>query len=246
MTHAIIIGSTRCGTTSLYNYLAAHPSITKACGQDRREVHFFDYEHNYEKGIDWYWDQFEQAPVTLETSPTMLQHPLAPERLKEHIPDCKIIVLLRNPVNRAYSNYWLARRKGWTTRTFEDHIHNEERRLEWESQTPSFWEEHFYLSEHHLCGFVERGLYAKHLRRWLDVFPREQMLILKSESLFASPAVSVGLAWDWFGLEQAPMSVFWQWQKASYDAMEKSTREWLTGYFEAFNEDLERMVGWKW
>ena len=248
MTHAIIIGSTRCGTTSLYNYLGAHSSVTKARGQGRREVHFFDYAHNYDKGIDWYWHQFKGSPVTLETSPTMLQHHLAPERLKEHVPDCQIIVCLRNPVDRAYSDYWLAHRKGWTTRTFEQDIKSEPRRLRWEVETPDFWEKHFYLSDHHLTAYLERGLYAKHLARWFEFFPQgnDQFMIIGDGVLFKHPETAVRTLWDWLGLEQVPLPKFRQWQHAEYAAMSKGTRLWLENYYKRPNEALGRMLGWTW
>lgn len=244
--HFIIIGSTRCGTTSLYNYLGSHPDIALARGKGRREVHFFDYKHHYEQGIDWYRSQFKSGQVTGETSPTMLQHWLAPERLRRYMPDCRLIVLLRNPIDRAYSNYHLAKRKGRATRSFERMTHEENQHLAWELETPRFWQDHFYLSEHHLCGFLERGMYAKHLNHWFESFPREQFLIIKSEAFFTRPDVVVRTAWDWLEVKLWTMPIFKQWQKAQYPSMQPKTRIRLEKHFEQPNAELKEITGWTW
>jgi hypothetical protein len=109
----IIIGSARSGTTSLYNYLVQHPGIAPAL---RKEVHFFDY--NYQRGCSWYQGQFpthpymhymqtihRQAMITGEASPYYLFHPYVPQRVAQLLPEIKLIALLRNPIERAFSHY---------------------------------------------------------------------------------------------------------------------------------------------
>jgi hypothetical protein len=174
----------------------------------------------------------------------MLQHWLAPERLRHHIPDCKLVVLLRNPIDRAYSDYWLAVRKGWVTGTFEHVIEGEAKRLAWELKTPHFWQQHFYLSEHHLCGFLERGMYARHLKRWLECFPTEQIRVIKSESFFKRPAQTVRMTWDWLGLPGAPLPKFRVWQQADYPALGPVTRAKLEKHYARPNAELKELLGW--
>src|SRR5579885_2674785 len=110
----IIIGTQRGGTTSLYAYLGQHPQIAPAV---IKEVHFFD--NNYERGVGWYRTQFpflieksiaknigQQNFITGEASPYYLFHPHVPERAAKVVPGAKLIVLLRNPIDRAYSHYY--------------------------------------------------------------------------------------------------------------------------------------------
>src|SRR5437879_9845243 len=109
----IIIGTQRGGTTSLYSYLASHPSVGPA---STKEVHFFD--NKYTKGLAWYRAHFPSAIekyyaehiqkrkfITGESSPYYLFHPHVPKRVAKDVPHAKFIVLLRNPVDRAYSQY---------------------------------------------------------------------------------------------------------------------------------------------
>src|SRR5579863_9235330 len=109
----MIIGALRGGTTSLYSYMTAHPGIGPAY---MKEVHFFDV--HYKKGFPWYQAQFPSLPqkyyrervqkqrfITGEASPYYLFHPHAPKRIAKILPQVKLVVLLRNPVTRAYSHY---------------------------------------------------------------------------------------------------------------------------------------------
>ena len=105
----VIIGAQRCGTSSLYSYLIEHPQIAPAT---RKELHYFDL--NYAAGDEWYRSQFPQFPdtpfdgrltVTGEASPYYLFHPMAAERCASVVPDAKLIVMVRDPVERAYSHY---------------------------------------------------------------------------------------------------------------------------------------------
>ena len=115
----IIIGCQRGGTTSLYNYITSHPDVEPA---SQKELHFFDY--NFDKGLDWYKDQFPDNKITGETSPYYIIHPHAPRRIAQAKPDVKILILLRNPGDRAYSHYNLEVKIGHEKLSFEDAIKN--------------------------------------------------------------------------------------------------------------------------
>lgn len=238
----IIIGSTRCGTTSMYNYISAHPGAQLAHGKGFREIHFFDYPQNWRKGAKWYRNQFPVHKVTGETSPTYLQHPLVPGRIENVCPDTKFIVMLRNPINRAYSDFWLAKRKGWAHCTFEQVLQLEPRRLSLEKSQPGFWVKSFCMSHHHLSGFMERGKYAEQLKRWFVVFPREQFMIIQSENFFVAPQLVMNRVYKFLGLELGFQPKARQWHKGQYQTMSKETRQKLARCFAPMNRELERLL----
>jgi hypothetical protein len=110
----IIIGAMKSGTTSLYNYLVQHPNVLKGA---KKEIHFFDWQ--YEKGLPYYRSQFPTQPYKIfmrsfrkyeficgEASPYYFFHPHVARRVAQDLPHVKLIAILRNPVDRAYSHYW--------------------------------------------------------------------------------------------------------------------------------------------
>jgi hypothetical protein len=107
----LIIGAQKAGTSSLFRYLSQHPDIRLP---KRKELHFFDLQ--YSNGIDWYERLFPRKKIikrqiTGEASPFYLFHPLVPERVFNHYPNIRLIVLLRNPVDRAYSHFHMERNR---------------------------------------------------------------------------------------------------------------------------------------
>ncbi len=114
----LIIGAQKSGTTSLYSYLARHPNILPAYG--KKEVHFWDIPKNYKKGLLWYRAHFplikelqDAAVITGEKTPNYLEDPETIRKIKEDCPAAKIIILLRNPVERTISNYFMKVRRGF-------------------------------------------------------------------------------------------------------------------------------------
>jgi hypothetical protein len=133
----IIIGGQRCGTTSLFNYLTQHPDVFPSCP---KEVHYFSI--HYHKGVNWYRSHFplvmqksyverghDRRFVAGEATPYYIAHPHAPQRIAETVPEAKLIVLLRNPVDRAYSHYHYEVKNGLETLSFAEAIDREDERL---------------------------------------------------------------------------------------------------------------------
>jgi hypothetical protein len=236
----IIIGSTRCGTTSLYNYISSHPKASLAKGKGFREIHFFDYAQNYTQGIEWYKAQFPNA-VTGETSPTYLQHPLVPIRVKEYCPDTKLIALLRNPIDRAWSDYHLAVGKGWASKPFKQCISDE---LKWKPKNDLFWSNSFFMSDIHLLGFLERGKYAEQLEQWFDYFEREQIMVIDSQDLYANTHHTLQHVYEFLGLPNHT-SNYRVWHKGNYNEMSPKMRKRLETYFKPHNDKLESLLGVK-
>lgn len=185
----LIIGAQKAGTTTVYDNLIKHPGVLPC---DIKEVHFFD--RNWKKGVKWYKAHFPystslkerdnqgNALITGEGSPYYLYHPLVPERVKQTVPNTKFIVVLRNPVERAYSHYQHEVRKGREPLSFEEAIEAESRRLAGEESkiisNPGYLS---FAHQHH--SYVSRGFYATQLKSWFKVFPKEQFFILTNEDL---------------------------------------------------------------
>jgi hypothetical protein len=157
----IIIGAGRGGTTSLHYYLGEHPEIFMA---EKKELMFFVQELNWRRGIAWYERQFESdAPVRGEATPQYSLYPTyrgVPERMAQVVPDAKLIYLVRDPMERLFSQYALSHSFGHDRRTLAEALASEDRSL-----------------------YVDAGRYATQLERHLEHFPRERILVLETEEL---------------------------------------------------------------
>jgi hypothetical protein len=159
------IGARRSGTSWLDMLLRSHQDIYLP--KQRKEVHFFnDY---YDRGLNWYQrffpspDQASEYRAVGEITPGYLYHPDAPARIQGHIPDCRFIAILRNPVDRAYSQYAQSVRASNDLRSFEEYL----------DQEPDAF---------------ARGLYSEQLKRYLQYFPLDNFLILIFERTIKDPA----------------------------------------------------------
>ena len=207
----VIIGAKRGGTTSLYNYLLEHPSIQQLFPgrQHIKGVHYYD--SNYTRGLRWYRSHFPleiggrhvarpalRPAIVGEASPYYLFHPLAAERLARDFPDIRIIVNLRDPVERAYSHYKEQRFHGRETLSFEAALDAEDERLRGEAERIAA--EPGYCStahEHH--SYLAQSRYADMLPRWFSLFPRDQFHITASEDFYADPDRHVNEIWRFLG-----------------------------------------------
>ncbi len=250
----LIIGSARSGTTSLYNYLVKHPDITPAL---QKEIHFFDY--NYQKGLSWYRGQFPSQPykyyvetmhrrnlITGEASPYYLFHPYTPQRVAQLLPEVKLIALLRNPIERAFSHYWWEVSWGNEHLPFEDAIEQEEKRIQVGIQnldkSMSFNHLHF--------SYIARGKYAEQLERWFKYFPREQCLIIKSEDMYSNPADIFKQTLNFLHIPMIDRyphaSSFKPYNGRKFNAYKKMAtkmRERLIEIFKPHNERLYNLLG---
>lgn len=245
----LIIGAARAGSTSLYEYLVAHPQVGSA---SHKEIHFFD--NNFERGLGWYRRHFpttlERKRVTRrwgafrtgEASPYYLSHPLVAERVQHTVPDAKLVALLREPAARAYSQYQLERRSGRETLTFEEALEAEPERLEGEEER--IRDDPTYQSEaHRHFSYLARGLYAGQLERWFKVVPREQLLVLRAEDLFEDPGGTYRRVLGHLGLERAALPSYETFNYASYSKMNPEARRFLADYFREPNERLAKLLG---
>jgi hypothetical protein len=238
----IIIGAQKCGTSTIFKHLGKHPEIKLP---RKKELHFFD--ENYSLGLDWYLRYFNKnrdtVPVcTGEASPFYFFHPLAPVRIYNTYPDIKLILLLRNPVNRAYSQYQHMKRKGRISLSFEHCIRLEEDVLAGRKEA-------FYQEENHSdlmyrrFSFLTRSRYAEQLAEWYRYFDREQLLIIRSEDYFKDAGQTFQQVFRYLGLPPAEISINKKHNPSDYPPMKPETREQLAAYFEPFNRQLYEMTG---
>ena len=169
----LIAGAMRCGTTSLNAYLREHPEISM--GQTK-EVHFFD--QNYERGTDWYLQHFPDSDgsnAVGEATPGYMYLPEAAGRISSTLPDVKILILLRDPVERAHSHYWHNRSVGREKLDFAEAIASEPKRLE---RSRSYRARYSYL---------DRGRYGRQLENMLRHIPIERVLIQTFDEITSDP-----------------------------------------------------------
>ncbi len=242
----LIIGAMKAGTTSLYHNIVKHPKIVPALW---KEIYFFD--SRYSKGLDWYRVHFSLrsqkrlgglSRITGEASPSYLYHPHAARRVHEHLPDVRLIVLLRNPVERAYSHYHHEIRRGGETRSFEEAIEQEEASLSGELDK-IMKDEHYYSRNYMRRSYLNRGIYIDQLKTWMNYFDREQFLILKSGDFYKDPPSILRRVYGFLDLPDWQPDDLRKYGSRGYPKIAESTRERLVAHFEPHNQRLYEFLG---
>ena len=241
----LIIGAQKSGTNSLYDLLTQHPHVERAI---TKELNYFNL--HFEKGIEWYRSQFalprwkdERKLITGEATPDYLFYPDAARRAAKVVPQAQLIVLLRNPVHRAYSHYHHQVRKGRETLGFEEAIEAEEARLRGE-RDKMLEDEHYTSFNYRHFSYLSRGIYVDQLLRWSKFYSQEQMLVLKSEDLFERTLETLKLVLDFLGLfDWEPEAVEIRNKGRYGQEMNPATRRRLEEYFEPHNRRLYEYLG---
>ncbi len=163
----------RCGTTSLNAYLREHPDISVS---RPKEVHFFD--NNYEKGLSWYLEHFpdsDESAAVGEATPDYLYDPDTPARIAETLPGVRILLLLRDPVDRAHSHYWHNRSVGREDLPFEEALKAEPERLAKGRPSRARY------------SYLDRGRYTGQVERLMEHIPKERILVQTFDELTTNP-----------------------------------------------------------
>ena len=249
----LIIGAQKAGTTSLASYLAAHPQVLiPKC----KEVHFFS--DGFVQGVDWYQSHFtvgrrrrvrsllrRTPPSAGEATPYYLFHPLAASRCSKLLPEARIVIMLREPVDRAYSHYNFMRKLGHEQLSFEEAIDAESSRLAGELERleadPS------YVSfNYRNFSYLSRGVYLPQIQLWLNFRHPEQMLVISSEEFFRHPESQYHRVLKFLSLPDWEPSDYRAQNVGEYDPMSPTTRERLTGYYESHNQRLRQHLNSVW
>jgi len=243
----MIIGAQKSGTRSLHAYLSQHPNIMPA---HRAEIHYFDGGtspaiNHFEKGPEWYRahfplkNQLGTESKTFEKSPLYLFNPLVPKRIFELIPEVKLIVLLRNPTERAISHYFHEKRKGREHLPLQEAFRAEENRL-----ADVLANQKYKSAEFKNWSYKNRGLYALQLERYFRYFPRQQILVLKSESFFNNPGLVTREVFDFVGVRSdfnvrdlTPLNV-----GKSKKNIEAKVYSYLNNFFKSHNQALYELI----
>ncbi len=250
----LVIGTQRGGTSSLYSYLGRHPDVVSSL---RKETLFFSVLN--ERGIDWYRAHFPlsmraashrlsgRSLITFEATPDYLLDQRAAGRAADTVPDAKIIALLRNPVDRAYSQYQHNLRLGTEDLSFEDALEAEEERTAGEVEKLQNDAGYQAVSLRRF-GYVARGRYAEQLRPWLELYPSSSLEIVRSEDFYADPASTLAALLSFIGLRAWQPAEFRNYSYADpstrpSDGVLPATRAELWSRFQPLNTDLYDLIG---
>jgi hypothetical protein len=233
----VVGGTMKGGTSALDAFLARHPEIRMASG---KETHFFDTDDHFSPGVrpdyDLYHRHFAPGPDTRllgDATPIYLFWEPAPARVMAYNPSMKWVLLLRQPVERAYSHWNMLRQNGQESLDFADAVAQEpSRRAALSGQDRVF-------------SYLDRGFYARQLHRLLRVVPRRQVLVLRSEELRRDHHATLGRIFAFLGVDRGveiePMAI----HQRSYEApLPAELKRELTAHFIDDIRDLESMLGW--
>ncbi|MDS1269803.1 sulfotransferase [Lipingzhangella sp. LS1_29] len=249
----LIVGAQRCGTTSLFKALTQHPQVRGPLL--RKGVHYFDVA--YDRGLDWYRGHFplrigtratlldasdEPAVQVGESSPYYLFHPLAAERIARDLPQVRLLVALRDPVERAYSAHSHERARGFETEDFPEAIALEEQRLAGQEEQ-LVANPHLRLHSHQHHAYLHRGQYVEQLERLTRHVPRERIHIVESELLFREPDQTLAGVLEFLGLPPHPAARVTRNNAQPRCSMDPGLRAQLREYFAPHDERLAQWLG---
>ncbi|HYG53391.1 MAG TPA: sulfotransferase [Flavobacteriales bacterium] len=239
-----IAGVEKCGTSSLFNYLLQHRSIIPP---QRKDTYFFSNNNRYKKGIDFYRAFFAHKyyqklaelsrgnkTITLDSTAIYFDYPQVPKRIHDMFPGSKVILMLREPVARAWSNYNMAVKFGFETLPFEQAIDMEQERVKW-------FENSVYNKGHNFAFqrviYKARGEYINHIPTWKNFFG-DNLYIEFAENLAARPQETFNGVLDFLGLKRQQVN-FEKVNEGSYTSkLNETTRQQLTKYYQPLNRQL--------
>ncbi len=238
----LIIGAEKCGTSSLYQYIIEHPHVL---GAIEKEIHYFTY--NFDKGLDWYRSHFSPLAqnsdyITGEASTSYIAcHNNAPQKVFNLFPQVKLLAVIRDPVARAISHYHQLVRLGKEYRSLEEIVQTE---LEILKNVDDIWSiKQQYWAQ--AKGILWHSLYVYFLQQWLKVFPREQLLILRSEDLFTKTQDTMSQVFNFLEVGQFPKKSYKTYNSGGkYHQLQESLIEQMQDFFEPHNEKLKRFLAY--
>ena len=246
-----IIGAQKGGTTSLYYLITKHSDIAPA---RNKEIHYF--AKNYRFGEQWYRSNFPtnltknrfykktgRKLLTVDATPGYIFHPMAPNRMKKILPNIKLIVILRNPIDRAYSHYHYNIRYGYDTLTsFENAIELSKKRCAREKE----WiirELDFDYNQYLKHAYLAKGIYADQLQNWFKYYNKKQFLFLTTEDFYKNTQHVLDQAFNFLGLNPSKIGNLKKYNVGNYkEKMNEDTRKSLIEYFKPHNERLYKLL----
>lgn len=251
MTPAVVIaGAQRSGTTTLFRLLEAHPNLVRPTLS--KGTGYFD--DNYHRGPRWYLAHFPlRRPswlrrgrgdrlATFECSGYYMFHPLAPGRIAHDLPDARVVVMVRDPVERAYSAHRHELARGYETLPFEEAVVLESDRLDGEESR--LREEPGYTSfSHRHHGYLARSEYAAQVGRLIDALGHDRVYVLDADEFFADPAREFIKLQEWLGLSVWVPPVVARWNAQPREPLTADQRDTLRHHFASHDAELARLIG---
>jgi hypothetical protein len=237
----IVIGAQKGGTTSLAHYMGQHPQIVRPF---RKEVHFID--NNLGRGERWYRahlplrSELAQGKIAFEASPLYMFNPLVAGRIAGLLPAVKLVAVLRDPTERAISQYHMQVRKGREMLPLREALEFEEQRL----AGPLAAQDYSHPSFAHF-SYKRRGHYADQLERYFELFPARQLLVLGSDDLFDRPEATLRQLFEFAGVDPSFPIADLNARNAGgkRTAIDPAIRRDLDDYFRPHNERLYAVIG---
>ncbi len=237
----LIVGVGKCGTSSLYVYLNEHPQILRPV---EKEIHFLNHQNHWNQGEDWYRSHFPPIPegchfLTGEATPWYITTFNAERKVFELFPEVKPIVLLRNPVDRAISHYHMHVADGRDRRSLEEAMTAEMEILQGLEDPTQVGKTNYWQTQQ---GYLLLGLYFYFLKKWVQVFSKQQLLILKSEDLYQQPAEIMKQVYDFLELPNHTLKQYKKFKSGSYSPTRSAIKQKLYEFFQPYNQKLEEYL----
>lgn len=246
----LIVGAQRSGTTSLFKTLVQHPLVARPFL--RKGIHYFD--QRYDRGPAWYRGNFPMTatsrirrlgvgvPLTGESSPYYMFHPLAPSRIARDLPGVRLLAILRDPVERAYSAHAHELARGFESESFERALELEPQRLAGERERllsdPGYQSRHW---QHN--AYLARGKYVEQLEVLESALGRDHMLLIDSGDFFSTPETTFREVCEFLELPRSSHIKFERHNARPRTPLQPVLHERLRDYFLPFDEDLAKFWG---
>lgn len=187
----LIVGAQKSGTTSLYDYVGQHHGVFLPRAKEIRYFADDEFYNQGEKYLDFFYKDVAQEQIIGGGYVHLMYHPYTPERIYKYNKNARIIAILRNPIDRAYSAYWFARQNRWeTAASFEEALALEpKRRGRGDSK------------ERVELTYLAHGHYYEQILRFVDLFGREKVKILLTDDLRSQPKPVVQEVLAFLGVE---------------------------------------------
>ena len=249
----IIIGAMKSGTTSLYYNICQHQNVFEAAYD---EIGFFD--DNYELGLNWYRSMFptifqkyisklkHQKFLTGEDTPFYFWKEDAVNRINKILPNVKLIIILRNPIDRAYSNYTDRINQGKELNSFEEVIEREINLIKKNGEKNSKSNQIIDIIKE--PAYLAKGIYVNQLELWIKKFPLNQFHILSTEEMANNPNKTLQKVFEFLEIPKENIKTPQKRKKKKYSPMNTKTRESLIEFYKPYNEklfeEINQRFGW--
>jgi hypothetical protein len=238
----VIVGAQKAGTTQLYAYMVKHP---RCFGAAEKEVDYFSKRPD--RSVAWYRSRFplrrrvvRRTGHVIEASPSYLPTPSALRQMKKVLPGARVIVLLRDPVSRAFSHYQHKKTRHVESRSFAQVVDEEIRATEFPARLGVALGE----GARPMLGYVSRGYYALQLELLLKVYPRNKVIVIDSANLFKDTSAVCNRVFDFMGLEDFDVEPGKVYNRGFYqEKIDPRVAERLREHYRPYDELLQEIMG---